>query len=266
MDLALLPTKTSHKLVLPSGETNNRKPEILDAGRTLLLPDIHIPYHSKKSLSAAISAGVDAKVDAVVLTGDQADFYELSRYDKDPRKRPVVEEMEMLRDFLTSLRGVFPTAKILYMDGNHEQRLVKYIQSKASALAGLKGLTLPENLDFKTLGIQHVTGMRGIKIGKLRIMHGHELGNIGSSINPARGAFLKAKSPVIVGHCHRKSEHAENTLEGKSIPSWSMGCLCDLSPDYMPVNNWCHGFAIIELSNGHFRVNNHYIAKDGKIY
>ena len=39
---------------------------------------------------------------------------------------------------------------------------------------------------------------------------------------------------------------------------WSMGCLSDLSPEYMPYNNWGHGFGYAEIkdSKGGFRFAN----------
>jgi len=37
--------------------------------------------------------------------------------------------------------------------------------------------------------------------------------------------------------------HTEMTIERKQISSWSIGCLCGLAPQFMPVNKWNHGFA-----------------------
>lgn len=48
--------------------------------------------------------------------------------------------------------------------------------------------------------------------------------------------------------------------------TWSTGCLCDLHPDYAPLNKWNHGFAFVEVFNGgKFEVQNLFIS-DGKVY
>jgi hypothetical protein len=50
------------------------------------------------------------------------------------------------------------------------------------------------------------------------------------------------------------------------ITTWSLGCMCELHPPYMPLNKWNHGFAIVDLDdNGtDFEVRNKRILK-GKV-
>jgi hypothetical protein len=69
---------------------------------------------------------------------------------------------------------------------------------------------------------------------------------------------LKAKVPVLVGHCHITSEQTKTNLHGEIMSTWSTGCLCTLTPDYMPMGGEAnHGFAIVKIEpNGHFRVRN----------
>ena len=68
------------------------------------------------------------------------------------------------------------------------------------------------------------------------------------------------------GHNHTTSEHTETDMNGKIVTTWSIGCLCGLNPDYMPLNKWNHGFAIVEMDeNGedyHFK---NYRIFNGKI-
>ena len=50
------------------------------------------------------------------------------------------------------------------------------------------------------------------------------------------------------------------------MSTWSTGCLCDLHPDYRPLNNWNHGFAIVEVAkDGTFQVQNKTVI-NGTIY
>ena len=50
--------------------------------------------------------------------------------------------------------------------------------------------------------------------------------------------------------------YGEKTADDKYIHSWTLGCLCDMTPDYMPINQWNHGFAVLELKGNDFTVNN----------
>lgn len=86
-------------------------------------------------------------------------------------------------------------------------------------------------------------------------------------VSPARGAYMRAKQNVIVGHLHRPSYHPETDMEGNIVAAWSMGCLCELKPSYSPlVSNSQHGFAHVEVdSSGDFTVKNFTII-NGKVH
>jgi hypothetical protein len=59
--------------------------------------------------------------------------------------------------------------------------------------------------------------------------------------------------------------HVETAGVGeKTYPCYSLGCLCNLTPEYAPVNKWTHGFAIVELGKG-YSVANHIIDR-GTVY
>ena len=107
-----------------------------------------------------------------------------------------------------------------------------------------------------------------VKAGKLSITHGHHIfKGIFSPVSPARGAYMKAKQSVIVGHLHRSSHHPEVDLDGNTVSCYSMACLCELRPNYSPlVSNSQHGFAHVTVEkNGDYNVKNYQIIK-GKIY
>jgi hypothetical protein len=100
-------------------------------------------------------------------------------------------------------------------------------------------------------------------------LHGHELQKgISAPVNPARGAFLRAKSSLLIGHHHQTSTHHENNLKRDQIVCYSIGCHCTLTPEYNPFGytRQNHGGAIVEiLKGGNFKVNNYRII-DGKCY
>lgn len=261
--------KTKPLLDLPEGETQikNWGPVQLDgATKVLVLPDIHIPYHDRDALATSLAYGVEHSVDTVLINGDCGDFYQLSRFNKDPRMRHWVSEIKMIREFLKALRSLFRKARIVYKLGNHDERYEVFLQQNCAELIGLDKFEIGNVLDLEKHGVELVRDKRPIRVAELNIVHGHEYRfAISNPVNAARGLFLRTKAYSMCSHFHQKSEHSENNIEGKSIATWSTGCLCDLHPAYMPLNNWSHGFAFVEVSGSKFHVSNHKISH-GKVY
>lgn len=236
-------------------------------GPGLVLSDIHLPFHDHRALELAIRYGKKRGVSWVMLNGDTMDCQGPSRFVKKPDRIPFKREVEIGLEFLEHLRDVFPIIPIVWKDGNHEERLIQYLCSRAEELYGLPQVSWPGLLEFNRLRISYVTDKRRVKAGKLNILHGHEYqSGISAPVNPARGLFLRAKGVAMCGHHHQTSEHHEPTIDGKPIGCWSTGCLCDLRPEYMPLNKWNHGFAVVEFQqqDGDFTVQNLKVM-DGKV-
>lgn len=191
----------------------------------------------------------------------------ISRWQTDPGLRDFPGEVLAIKKFLGGLRKNFPKARIIYKHGNHEERYSVFMQHKCPEFLGLEQFewgnvfSLPENK------VELVHQKRPITLGKLNVIHGHEYSfNISNPVNPARGLFLRGKCHAICGHFHQTSQHSEKTLEQSVVSSWSTGCLCDLNPEYRPMNNWNLGFAYCETSaDGAFEVHNVRVI-GGKVY
>jgi predicted phosphodiesterase len=233
----------------------------------LIIADLHIPYHKKTPLVAALKEGQRRKVDTVVLNGDVADFFSVSFWEKDPRERDLANEIKTVRDFLKTLRGMFPKARIVFEEGNHEERWERYLKVKAPELLGVPEFQIESVFQLDNVGIEYVGEKRPLKLGKLNVLHGHAFRfAIAGPVNPARGFFLKAKTHCIGSHLHHSSQHSEKNLEGEVISTWSTGCLCETATDYSPINNWNHGCAFVETDKaGAFQVDNKRIFH-GKVY
>ncbi len=224
----------------------------------LVLCDIHLPYHHKNALKVAIEDGVRRGVDTVILNGDTIDFYSISRFIKDPKFRDLTKELQVARQFLKYLRATFPDALIIFKTGNHEDRWKHHIWNHAADFANL--LNLDDVLHLNDFGIHFVDDKQLIKYGRLFIAHGHEIFSASGAINVARNIRLKANDNVLFGHFHRTQDDYAKALSGKIMGAWAIGCLCGLSPLYMPINQWNHGFAIVDLDDdGMFDVHNHKI-------
>lgn len=241
--------------------------QIDGSAKVLVLSDVHIPYHDATALKLALTDGKSHGANLILLNGDIADFFSVSRWENDPRERNFAAELSDVKEFLRTVRAAFPKARIIYKLGNHEERYIRYMRLKAPEFLGVDNFNLEKVLECAALGVELIENCSPIRIGHLNFLHGHEYRfAISNPVNPARGLFLRAKVHTICGHFHQSSHHSDKTLEEHVISTWSTGCLCNLHPEYRPLNNWNHGFAFAEIgSHGQFQVDNCRII-DGKIY
>lgn len=246
----------------PGSSAEKWKPFILRSERILVLSDIHIPFHDPKAVQAAVSAGDKFSPDCILLNGDVCDFHSISRFDKNPTKSKLLKEISLTRQFLGWLRQKFPKARLIYKFGNHDEWFDKYLWRKAPELFELQEVRLPHLLTEKRSnepeigGVEFLTNQEKVQVGKLDILHGHELGkgSIAPPVNPARGFFLKTMECTLAGHLHRASQHDERSSKGKLISCWSTGCLCGLYPDYAKINKWNHSAARVDFNGREFNV------------
>ena len=254
---------------IPEGITyfDDWTPHYIKGKKILVLGDIHAPYHIKSALINALKEGKEYGVDTILFMGDLTDYYQASRYEKDPRKRNLKYEIDTTKSILKFVREMFPNADIIIQEGNHDERMIIYLKVKAPVLLELEIANTEQLLKTNELGITVVKDKRFVKVGKhLHLIHGHEFGKCGSGgVNPARWLYLRGHENAVCGHFHRSSNHTERSMGDKVVSCWSIGCLCDLRPEYLPVNNWNHGFAIIERDGDDFEVHNKRII-NGKVY
>lgn len=255
---------------LPESHQEKREPFILptQCNNILLISDLHIPYHDIDAITIALEYGVREKVNTIFINGDLIDMHKASRFQPDPKKRSIKQEFDATKQFLRVLRQVFPDAEIYWLKGNHCIRWEKFLLQKAQEIWDDPYFQLEERLRLNEERIKILDDKVLVKAGKLAITHGHHVfKGIFTPVSPARGAYMKAKQNVIVGHLHRPSYHPEVDMEGKVNAAWSMGCLCELRPDYSPlISNSQHGFAhVIVEKDGGFTVKNFAII-NGKLH
>lgn len=239
---------------LPKSYEESFEPFVIDAPRrlrALVLSDIHVPYHNTPALSIALQHGQAEGCELVLLNGDTLDFYGISKFIKDPRARKPKEEIEACLQLLDLIDEMFPKARKIWKDGNHDERFEHYLMAEAPLLFDVVSAlaSLPKILELEARGWEHVGDKRPIEFGRLTVIHGHEYPTpVIGPVNAARGLFLRAKDCALVGHHHQTSEHTDPTIRSKIITTWSTGCLCGLHPKYARFNRWNHGFATIDLS------------------
>jgi predicted phosphodiesterase len=211
--------------------------------KIFLIPDCHIPYEDKKAFELMLKVLRDFQPDHLIILGDFMDMYSVSSHSKDPnRALKLKEEIDQARFRLKQIADVKIKHKI-FIEGNHEDRLSRYLQDKAPELFNL--VQIPALLDLDKLGFDFVPYKTSYKLGKLHLTH--DCGNAG------RFAHYKAldtfQKNVIIGHTHRLGYTVDGNAEGERHLGAMLGWLGDWSKvDYMHrvkvARDWCLGFGI----------------------
>lgn len=232
-------------------------------GYGCIMADLHMPYHDKEAIEAAVEHAQKRNATRFLLIlGDLLDCYQESAYCRDPRRASLDAELATVYEFLSDMTRMFDT--VIFKGGNHERRHQDYIYRHAPALAGIRSLELPQLMGLPELGIEYVSWDSPIYAGEhLTLIHGHEYGrSLFSPVNAARGLFMRALECSITAHYHRTSHHDEADIRGRDISTWSVGCLCDLHPEYARLNKWNHGFMLFETDGADdWNVENHRIVQ-----
>lgn len=167
----------------------------LENGTVVIASDIHIPFQDNAAVRSFIKYCKEKQPEVVVLNGDVLDMFMLSRFTKGEGRNPL-EEMTMCQGFLDSLRKVVPDADIYYVIGNHENRLEKYVLTKAPELASLieDVFTIIKTSDYRVRGCASVTFNDNFVC-----KHGTLLGNKSglSAIKEMENAYMSGAT----GHC-----------------------------------------------------------------
>ena len=252
---------------MPKSMAEPWTPHVMNViGPVGIISDVHVPYHSEIALAAAVGHLKDQNLSALLLNGDIADFYAISRYMKDPSQRDFKGELDAVRAFFEWLRQEFPTIPLVYKLGNHEERWQAWLWEHAAEISDDPRMSLRAWLNLDKHDVTLVEDKRPVMLGKLPVLHGHELHGGSSSVNVARGAYMRTLSTCLVGHSHRTSNHGESDMWHRETATWSTGCLCDLRPDYARINRWNWGFAMATVHKGDaFDVQNFRVMSDGTV-
>ena len=210
--------------------------------RLWFIPDVHAPFHDKRAWKLVLAALADFKPTTVVSLGDFVDFFSVSHWSKDPlRALNLKDELDLAEGMLDEVQARSAGARLVYVAGNHEDRLQRYLQDKAPELIQL--VSVPKQLHLADRGWEYVPYKQSIKIGKLHVTH--DVGSAGRyNVYKALDTF---QSPVATGHTHRLGYVVEGDATGDSQVSAQFGWLGDVEQvDYMhrvkARRDWTLGF------------------------
>lgn len=219
---------------------------------TLILPDIHLPYEDKHALDSVMHMIGDVQPERVIQIGDLLDMKAPARWSKGRAEEycySVREEAVAGRDFWATLRGVAPKAELVWLAGNHEDRLKAYVNQWAPALRDI----VPSLAELMKLSAHSVKAVKQqpykVAPGTVAI-HGKLLATqAGMS---ARKEMLRHNQSIVQGHTHRLGVIYETT--DRTRFALEAGWLGDIRKatylDFPGVANWQSGFGYFYSDGG----------------
>ena len=230
----------------------------------IVLSDLHYPFQDEKLVQLILKFMKDITPSGVALNGDINDFFKLSRHDKSPtREGDLQYELDEVRKFFKQLRGVIKSdSKIVHIEGNHEERLRKYLASAAPELSSLRCLEFHNLMGHDIFDIEYVKDT--YKLNKNFILrHGTNCGKY-----PARGALGHSLKSGSSGHAHKRDIAFMHGYE-KDIVWHCTGHLSNRPKlakacnHYEKGYNWDKSFLIVKTNRTDFHVEHIKVDKKG---
>lgn len=209
--------------------------------KSIILSDIHAPYQDPWCMKIVEEFSLWFKPQKVFILGDVWDFYQLSRFDKDPsRIDHLQDDIDAGKSEMERIRTANPKAEIIFFEGNHESRLRKWLWNHPE-LASLHALSLPQLLGLNALKIKYVGALEPYTYHGFVMEHGDIVRK--HSSYTARGMMEKRGTSGVSGHSHRLGMHYLTNMGGDWV--WvENGCLCDRNPEWIKAPNWQNGFSV----------------------
>ena len=222
-------------------------------GTIAVLNDTHNPYQDQRVLREVELFLGELQPELVIYAGDMGDFYQLSKFNKNP------ERADKLQSDLNSTAGLFkrqrdllPNSRMVFELGNHEDRLKRFLWGNSPALESLKCLTVEELYKLKDSGVECVDYEDGVLINKVFMITHSDIIRAHSGFT-AKGMSDKHGGSGIHGHSHRLGSYYKRNRFG-IYGWWENGCLCTLDPDWIQNPNWQQGFSLVHFKGDRFWV------------
>jgi predicted phosphodiesterase len=214
---------------------------------TLIISDCHHPSVDRKAWELLLKVGKSQKIDTVVIIGDFGDFASVTSHAKNSHQRSIMlaDELFACNEALHDLEEIKAKDHIFVM-GNHEDRLSRYISERCPELHGLYGTDVQSALRLRERGYEIVPYRSHIY--RDGIYYTHDTGSAG--LNAHRTSLQKYQRNVVIGHTHRMGYETKRTINGQVITGFMCGWLGDaaLCAGYMhsssATTDWTIGFGM----------------------
>lgn len=220
--------------------------------QALIIPDLHVPFSDKKYLKLIDKIITILKPNYLVQMGDLVDFFQISKFSKDPERRSTVfEDLMEARQILDRWEKLMPNESQFHLlSGNHEARLSLFVNSKCPELnkmirsiPDVYGLTVRNKFGKHHWHWHELNAWDSCKIGDVVFHHGNYY-----NVHTAGTNLVKYPCKFVQAHNHRM------LLAFGNPDKWSATVAhgIDMSQvDYLrnPVD-WRQGFSVVTFIDG----------------
>lgn len=248
--------------------------------RTMVINDLHIPWHCEKSLNLVLNIFEDRKLDRLIINGDMLDMYCVNMHGP---KSPLIEttlqdELDAGANFIKKLRERFPRKEIVLCAGNHLVRLNRFILKHAKPFWNV--LTVEKHLELERHSIEFYPYQAPCRLEDTNCYVVHSPPSYGQ--NGARTSLLKKLDRTFIYGCtHRQDSAFMTGASGEVHAAYFNGWLgsVDATPEHKEIfsyakghQSWQQCFCIVtivdhtEFHVNQYTIKNHKAVVDGYLY
>lgn len=214
-----------------------------------------VPMHDEAACQLAVEAARVWQPHTIVLLGDHLDLAPWGKYKK-PRSvmYTTTETLQAVHDWIAQIREACPSARLVMMAGNHEDRIHRAIVENMQEAEGMRAalsdkpvLSVPNLLALDKLDVEYMEpyGVEFVLWDQVGVSHGtkhgQRVGQLLSKRLPSstyswvqghdhkmalgtRAIHDRGKVRHITGMCPGTLSRVDGTVPGVSLhPNWSQG-------------------------------------------
>lgn len=225
----------------------------------LFISDIHFPWNIK--LDGVMDYLKDLRPDVLILGGDiidaagtyGVDSWTMERVERDGFTL-YKRDTDILKKFLLEIEKRIPkTTKVVFLEGNHEDRYQRMFHRYPKALEGrfkFQRDAVPSGLSERFKWIPYGDYDSFFRLGDAVFTHG----TIFPDAHAKKMAMCYVPSKTIYGHIHDFQAYTTHNGDPRKPGRYAVttGCLCGRLPDYKKgaPNKWINGFTSFVCING----------------
>lgn len=225
-----------------------------------------IPFHDRKAMSVVLKTAIMTRPSVIIINGDMFDLPDWTdKYIHSPECAQTLQAaLVEMGWWLAQIRQYCPKSTMVYLPGNHEERMekmllrhlpaawgIKKVDPKKHDIAAYAAMSIPSLLDLASLRIEWIGQYPGASFwlnGDTRVTHGERVASGSSTTSQiVKGSTYNE----ICGHIHR-IEMSYRTIhrasEQKCIYAASFGTLSRIDgivPAGSSRVDWQTGFGLV---------------------
>jgi len=202
--------RKQHRETSKLSERQEYIPPPPDTTNVLIIGDVHVPFDLPGYLEFCVEQYKRWNCTWVIFSGDLVDFYNFSRFERDPDALSPSDELDQVKEGIKRWYEAFPKADVCI--GNHDIRVAK--RAFSAGLPRRLIVSLQDLLDVPGWNFREKFYYDGIKY-----IHGDR--------GSAEGNMKKHLVSIVQGHMHPQAYVKWQQGETRNMFAMQIGCGID---------------------------------------